>query len=353
MPTYGPWLPGPEHSIRISWRGKLFEWLSPAPHPTLVPVSFPGHGYRRSKTFSDLPGTELYNNAGASECAWHHARVGSSPSVQLWGGTCPMVPAPGAPGTGSAPDFGTVSYSYTGTDGIAADEIGWSVRGSSVELEYNFADSSVGIPESDWPDGAVGYEMRGTYDEWEAAGFADPPPVTFTGFTLYSILSDALSGAAAGTQAVAHIRRFNPAEAGNEVWPDSTLRVATPSVGGTRFENTDPPLALPHAVLQESLRVPDTSLQMLFQPKPVADGMWPGTTGVGATTWGIGNVQPETVLSWLGAPYRWIYADVVPEVPPQRVFPRDDGRLTASASRVWPPPKSRQGSARLGPGSYL
>lgn len=40
-------------------------------------------------------------------------------------------------------------------------------------------------------------------------------------------------------------------------------------------------------------------------------------------------------------------------LPPSRVLPRDDGRLTASAGRVWPPPKSRQGSARGGPGSYL
>lgn len=50
-------------------------------------------------------------------------------------------------------------------------------------------------------------------------------------------------------------------------------------------------------------------------------------------------------------PHRFIFP--VPKVlSPARVFPRDDGLLTASAARVWPPPRSLQGSSRIGPGSY-
>lgn len=50
-------------------------------------------------------------------------------------------------------------------------------------------------------------------------------------------------------------------------------------------------------------------------------------------------------------PHRFVFP--VPKVlSPARVFPRDDGRLTASAARVWPPPRSQQGSSRVGPGGY-
>lgn len=41
-----------------------------------------------------------------------------------------------------------------------------------------------------------------------------------------------------------------------------------------------------------------------------------------------------------------------PVLPPTRVFPRDDGLGASAGLRVWPPPKSQQGSSRIGPGSY-
>jgi hypothetical protein len=68
----------------------------------------------------------------------------------------------------------------------------------------------------------------------------------------------------------------------------------------------------------------------------------------------VGGMEP---LGWepryrLRPPrLRWVY-EWVPSLPPTRVFPRDDGLLTSTAGRVWPPPRSRQRSARVGPGSY-
>lgn len=52
---------------------------------------------------------------------------------------------------------------------------------------------------------------------------------------------------------------------------------------------------------------------------------------------------------WTPPRYRLLYA---PIGKPLRVFPRDDGLVTASAGRVWPPPRSQQHSPRRGPGSY-
>lgn len=76
---------------------------------------------------------------------------------------------------------------------------------------------------------------------------------------------------------------------------------------------------------------------------------------LGASDWGgspdLGEEPPVTYT--LQPPrYRYVFADV-PGLPPTRVLPRNDGLLSASGRRVWPPPTSGQGSNRRGPGSYV
>lgn len=51
--------------------------------------------------------------------------------------------------------------------------------------------------------------------------------------------------------------------------------------------------------------------------------------------------------------YEWqLLAEFARTLPPARLFPRDDGLGMSAGTRVWPPPKSQQGSSRVGPGSY-
>lgn len=79
---------------------------------------------------------------------------------------------------------------------------------------------------------------------------------------------------------------------------------------------------------------------------------WPDMAGAGnAVRTASVSATLEYVCDWTPPRYRLVYA-AVPGLPPTRVFPRDDGLLTASAGRVWPPPRSQQGSPRAGPGSY-
>lgn len=59
----------------------------------------------------------------------------------------------------------------------------------------------------------------------------------------------------------------------------------------------------------------------------------------------------DYVCDWLPPRYRAVYARR-PELPPLRQFPRDDGRGASAGTRIWPPPRSQQGSSRVGPGSY-
>lgn len=61
-------------------------------------------------------------------------------------------------------------------------------------------------------------------------------------------------------------------------------------------------------------------------------------------------------VAFLGIKVTWsIFEDetpLIPLVPPQRVFPREDGLLGPGAQRVFPPPRSRQRSPRIR-GGYL
>lgn len=74
--------------------------------------------------------------------------------------------------------------------------------------------------------------------------------------------------------------------------------------------------------------------------------------GVG-TSGRAGAVDPFVSITWTLRPplHRFIYADQ-PRPRITRVYPRDDGLGTSTATRLHPIPASRQGSNRSGPGSY-
>lgn len=82
-------------------------------------------------------------------------------------------------------------------------------------------------------------------------------------------------------------------------------------------------------------------------PAPQAGS--PGAN-LGAT---VGAYDWFANVTWTLRPprHRFVY-ERVPQPPITRVHPRDDGRGTSAAGRVWPPPRSQQGSPRVGPGSY-
>lgn len=70
-----------------------------------------------------------------------------------------------------------------------------------------------------------------------------------------------------------------------------------------------------------------------------------------SASWGYRHREFPQVVYTLHPPrHRWILAG---DYDFLRVFPRDDHLGTASAARVWPPPRSEQGSNRRGPASYL
>lgn len=86
----------------------------------------------------------------------------------------------------------------------------------------------------------------------------------------------------------------------------------------------------------------------------VADGVLPVDHPGTSEKWSY-DVAALTVTAEMIVPaFRYVFTEPqgTPELPPARLFPRDDGRGMSAGPRVWPPPKSQQGSSRVGPGSY-
>lgn len=363
MVRYGPWQPGLDHIYRIeasntfqdegAWEPNP-EWPSPFDSPISIDERVPlGSSSNVSALGYPAYGpTELQDRGmigTASGCAYTHARAPHQMSMVWPPGDLFVCPPLGSSEREWQNAGGSVRVSYQYSSGLFGDAVSWgmSLVQDSIRLNPELRFPSGEIAPWAWPDGAVGVEI-------------EPGPI---------ILEDIVFGPA----------EWTPTGDDPNVPPDIYVRLWRENEGvedgwwpsGTAGNNLEPdpgfitewprlrqPEWAPGAGITDAVSLRD------WVPDIIGDGV---TSHLGVTymmhDWiatGIGgNTASKTVggtvnlpqwqFYFRSRPYRYVYQGAPPIT---RVHPRDDGRGTAAAARVYPPPRSQQGGCRVGPGSY-
>lgn len=209
------------------------------------------------------------------------------------------------------------------------------------------------IPAAQWPAGAVSYERETGLStairavlhlEWENRDFDETvnPPVVPAGDYVHQLRSTTGSFSAW----TAPYRRDRLVSWGGGSGPVllEIPRVTPGQHVPTDLDCTPEMFGNP----EDGFVVLAHTMRLLTLP-PITDLMADHQLG-----YSIGGLSADNVaMTYTLRPprHRFVF-ERAPSPPITRVHPRDDGRGTAAAARVWPPARSQQGGSRVGPGSY-
>lgn len=300
-------------------------------------------------------------SSSASQSAWEMMRLGAPNLTNFWTMPDPSIPLrttdqhiayPILGGPGGPAD--QVYYRYSGQGG------NWPVAGHYPQIQWQFnmvlrnisyywwtSESNPIIPSEMWPEGAIGYEFRGSWADWKEDGFDGDPPRTFISATFEGFTSTK-AGDDPGAQVYickpgrAPLTAYQLDEYDWEYYDPADLTGADFTAGpqdtvelpvdwlNMQVQPVDTPAGTVPWVVAQSEQTNSYNdphyVSVVIAPRPVVDNNWPGTTGATFDdtlgelqtykTWGAIDVAASLVVEYYTAPYRYIYATPPPVPPP-------------------------------------